>query len=101
MCPTQFEGTLEDGRTFYIRYRWGYFSFKASYNKSNDVMDAVRGEEIFGERVGGEFDGALLTEELQKILSKYNVKGLYETLYGIREKSLTAMKELEEALKNV
>ncbi len=58
-CPSQWEGSLEDGRTLYIRYRHGYLSIRLSPEPTNDVMKAVGGEEIFGTEHGGAWDGCL------------------------------------------
>ncbi len=63
-CPSQWEGTLEDGRMIYIRFRWGYLSIKESDNKTDDVMDAVGGREIYGEQLSDRLDGVLGNEEL-------------------------------------
>jgi hypothetical protein len=37
-CPDQYEGTLTDGRWFYLRYRWGV----AQLGVGVDLDDAVR-----------------------------------------------------------
>jgi len=66
-CPSQWEGTLADGRMIYIRYRWGYLSVCVSPNPTCDVYDAVRGEEVFGDGMGGNLDGCLGEEEMLRV----------------------------------
>lgn len=59
-CPSQWEGTLEDGHMIYIRYRHGRFSVSKSPTPTDDVMDAVGGIELysnsFDEPWGGYMD---------------------------------------------
>ena len=57
--PSQWEAKLMDGRMLYIRYRWGVLSIRASLKKTDDIMDAVNGKEIIGEKLGAGFDGYL------------------------------------------
>ena len=37
-CPSDWEGTLEDGTNFYSRWRWGTFYF-FTYNKKHDDIN--------------------------------------------------------------
>lgn len=66
-CPSQWEGDLLDGRTFYIRYRWGGLSVRISKDVSNSYHEAVGGEEILRLEHGDGFDGVLSTEEMQEL----------------------------------
>lgn len=68
-CPAQWEGTLDDGRMFYVRYRWGYLSVRVSPAPTTDIDDAVAGEEIFGDSLGGEFDGSMEEHDLRALTS--------------------------------
>jgi hypothetical protein len=68
-CPSQWEGTLHDGRCFYIRYRWGGLTigFGAS------VGDAVGNREFvdyFGDEFDGELAESVAAEWLGKVLEK-------------------------------
>lgn len=65
-CPSQWEGTLEDGRALYVRYRYGFLSFRLSPGPTEDVYDAVRGEEVWGQQVGDGLDGDMDTETMKK-----------------------------------
>jgi len=56
-CPSQWEGTLEDGRMIYIRYRHGVLQISVSKEPTNDVMDAVGGEMVFVKDIAIENDG--------------------------------------------
>lgn len=58
VCPAQWEGKLTDGRTFYIRYRWGYLTFRVSEKPTDNIKLAVRGEIIADwENEDNPFDG--------------------------------------------
>ena len=46
-CPSQWEGLLDDGRCFYIRYRWGHLSVRVSETKTLDMSLGVVGKEVF------------------------------------------------------
>ena len=69
-CPSQWEGNLDDGRMIYIRYRWGYLSIRVSNNPSNDVYDAVDGEEVFGKQVDEGGWAGVISYEAVKQLTK-------------------------------
>ncbi len=75
-CPSQWEGTLGDGRTVYIRFRWGYLSVSVSPPPVGDytpsMSDAVSGEEIFGKRVSDGLDGMIDILEVAKELQSAN-----------------------------
>ena len=66
-CPAQWEGSLEDGRTIYIRYRHGYLSIRLSPEPTNDIFKAVENEEIFGTGYGGAWDGCMDLETVSKL----------------------------------
>lgn len=68
-CPAQWEGKLVDGRMFYIRYRWGYLSVRISDNPTNQVGNAVRGEEILGINHGGGYDGDMEEGEMLELIN--------------------------------
>ena len=52
----------------YIRYRWGILSIRASLKKTDDIMDAVNGKEIIGEKLGAGFDGYLSDNAMRRYL---------------------------------
>lgn len=52
-CPSQWEGSTEDGRYVYIRYRWGNLSCE------------VGNLEVYSEQIGDNMDGII--EESQMI----------------------------------
>lgn len=70
-CPSQWEGTLDDGRMVYVRYRWGYLSVRVSPGEADDVMDAVGGEEVFGAEIGDELAGVLTYQQLRDCTSEF------------------------------
>lgn len=53
-CPTQWEGETTNGEEVYIRYRWGFLSID------------INGEEVFGVKVGEEFDGMMNDEDMKE-----------------------------------
>lgn len=63
-CPSQWEGTLEDGQVIYARYRSGALSVGIG----DDIDEAVRNgwtdEALYADYVGDGFDGFLDFEEL-------------------------------------
>jgi len=62
-CPSQWEGTLDDGRNFYIRYRWGYLSLRLSDEVGGD---AVSGTEVFGKTLDSSgWDGCLSESQMK------------------------------------
>lgn len=65
-CPSQWMGKLSDERMFYIRYRWGYLSVRVSRKKTDDLMDAVGGEEVYGEQLGEDLDGMISWDDIPK-----------------------------------
>jgi len=65
-CPSQWEGTLEDGKRFYIRYRWGTLS--VSWLDSNDRPEGY----FFSKSCGGPFDGVINTEEMVRIVDFFD-----------------------------
>lgn len=69
-CPSQWEGHLKDGRMFYGRYRWGWLTIEVSENPTQDVMDAVGGNLLLEQEIGGGFDGDMSNEDfIEKMLS--------------------------------
>ena len=68
-CPTQWEGKLVNGRMVYIRYRFGYLSIRISKEQTKNIIDAVKGKEVFGVYFGSGFDGTMTFETL-KVLTK-------------------------------
>lgn len=56
-CPTQWEGTLDDGRCVYVRYRWGCLTWGFGDTPYAAIDDSISGERC--KQLGGEFDGEL------------------------------------------
>jgi len=56
-CPSQWEGTLEDGRAIYARYRHG----ELSVGVGNDINEAVRNgmsdQALYASDIGNGLDG--------------------------------------------
>lgn len=67
-CPSQWEGMLEDGRTWYARYRWGVLSVSVSQEPTLSHDAAISGPEVINEEIGGDLDGVMSTEELKEVM---------------------------------
>lgn len=63
-CPSQWEGITDDDRAVYVRYRWGYLSVCVGKAGDHTEFAGVEGEEVYGEQVGGGFDGVMDYTEL-------------------------------------
>ena len=66
-CPSQWEATLSDGRMLYIRYRWGHLGVCVSKVPTDDGMEAVGGNRVFGAQLGDEFDGVIGIDEVKAL----------------------------------
>lgn len=77
-CPSQWQGHLEDGRMFYIRYRWGNFNAYLSKEPTEKVVDAIQGEILVSiDNYGDNFDGYIEEQDMIKIMeSKLNFGNL-------------------------
>lgn len=67
-CPAQWEGHIEDGRMFYVRYRWGIFSVSISDSPTEDVSDAVNAKVFHTEQIGDHVDGHITESDMKGIL---------------------------------
>ena len=72
--PAQWEGHLEDGRMFYIRYRWGNFNVYLSKEASDKVLDSIQGDLIISlDEYGDPFDGEMDDDEMKSLVcQKFN-----------------------------
>lgn len=64
-CPAQWEGETKDGKPIYIRYRWGYLSFRLGEKGQTNVCGY---KELFGRQLGDDLDGSLETNKMLKII---------------------------------
>jgi hypothetical protein len=64
-CPSQWVGETKDGKPIYIRYRWGYLSFRLGEVGQTNVVDY---KELLGEQIGDAFDGSLETWDMLDII---------------------------------
>ena len=69
-CPAQWEGRLVNGRMVYIRYRFGYLSIRISKEQTKNIIDAVKGEEVFGVDYGDDLGGTISFETLKNLTKK-------------------------------
>lgn len=60
-CPAQWEGTTQDGKYVYARYRWGFLRVSVFSDSSMDGYE----EEIYAEAIGRPFDGEMNYGQLQ------------------------------------
>jgi hypothetical protein len=66
MSPSQWEGILDDGHMVYFRYRWGRLTITESFAPTNNIKDAVLGNELYSIVLGDHLDGYISYEELKK-----------------------------------
>lgn len=64
-CPSQWEGTLEDGRAIYIRYRHGELSVGLGTDITAAVRNSSSDHPLFEDRLGDGLDGFMDLEELE------------------------------------
>jgi hypothetical protein len=63
--PSQWEGTLEDGRSLYLRYRGGGLSVGVGAGGKEAVRNSMSDQAFFFERVGDSLDGYMEFKELR------------------------------------
>ena len=67
-CPSQWEGTLEDGRAIYARYRHGALSVGVGDDIGEAVRNSGSDNALFTDYVGDGLDGFMDLEELERHL---------------------------------
>lgn len=72
-CPSQWEGTLDDGRAVYARFRHGHLSVGIGETINGAVDNAMSGEALYEGEIGDRLDGFMDFEEL-----KAQLRGLIE-----------------------
>lgn len=72
-CPSQWEGTLADGRTVYARFRHGHLSVGIGETVSGAVENAMSDQALYEGEIGDGLDGFMDFEEL-----KAQLRGLIE-----------------------
>jgi hypothetical protein len=72
-CPSQWEGTLEDGRTVYARYRHGALSVGVGDDLHEAVRNGWTDQALYADCIGDGLDGFMDFEEL-----KVHLHGLLE-----------------------
>jgi hypothetical protein len=60
VSPSQWQGTFEDGRMFYIRYRWGNFNVYVSKEPTTEVLSLYNH--------GEQFDGYMENETMLNLI---------------------------------
>lgn len=64
-CPAQWEGTLDDGRVVYARYRGGVLSVGVGNDIDEAVDNGWSDQAVFADYVGDALDGFMDFEELR------------------------------------
>ncbi len=59
--PSQWKAVTTENRPIHIHYRWGYLSILVG-PIDGSIDDAIMGEEVFGEQLGGKYDGEIAWE---------------------------------------
>jgi len=73
-CPSQWEVKLDDGRMLYVRYRFGRLTVDASAAPTDDIEDALRGEEIFSLSIGDAYDGEMTFSEVMSHFTELEIR---------------------------
>lgn len=63
-CPSQWEGTLEDGRAVYARYRHGHLSVGVGDDVEEAVRSSTSDRALYADYAGDGLDGFMDFEEL-------------------------------------
>ncbi len=63
-CPSQWEGTTDDGRFVYARYRFGELTIGVGASVEDAVVPFGGDNLLLAVEVGGEWDGAMTTDEM-------------------------------------
>jgi hypothetical protein len=70
-CPSQWEGTLEDGRAVYVRYRYDWLSVGVGDDVDQAVHSGSTDRALYAGCVGAGLDGFMDLEEL-----KFHLRGV-------------------------
>lgn len=65
-CPFQIDALTDDDRLIYGRYRHGRLSVRIGKTGDMSEFAGVRGEEIFGGKIGDDYDGFMDLEEFKE-----------------------------------
>ena len=69
-CPSQWEGTLEDGRAVYARFRHGHLSVGIGETVKEAVNSAMSDQALYAGDIGDGLDGYMDFEELKALLRR-------------------------------
>jgi hypothetical protein len=64
-CPSQWEGTLEDGRAIYARYRHGELSVGVGDDINEAVRNGMSDQALYASDLGNGLDGFMDFRELK------------------------------------
>lgn len=64
-CPSQWEGTLDDGRAVYVRYRHGELSVGIGEDIDDAVGNGMSDQALYAADIGDGLDGFMDVEELK------------------------------------
>jgi hypothetical protein len=61
-CPTQYEGTLDDGTPFYFRFRWGHATLRLNPWSDNEEL-------IYSEQISDGLDGFMEEDKVLELIN--------------------------------
>ncbi|ACU63420.1 hypothetical protein [Chitinophaga pinensis] len=67
--PTQYEGTLDNGKMFYFRFRWGELCISESISPTEDIDDAIIGTVVLEIQTDDDWNGVMSPEQVVSYLS--------------------------------
>ncbi len=59
-CPSQWNAETEDGKTVYIRFRWGQLTVSVG----NDMKAALNSKPIFDKEISDDLDGFITEKDM-------------------------------------
>lgn len=78
-CPTQYEGTLSDGNSFYFHYRYGCWSFSIAATSGEAIARLWRAGVVgfsrsgeWGDSMGGIMPDELVEAIINRCMREYN-----------------------------
>lgn len=63
-CPAQWEARTHGGKYIYIRYRYGCLAVGIGTSLMGAVDNTFNTDALFGEQIGGEYDGSIGLSEV-------------------------------------
>lgn len=81
VCPVSYEGSLDNGKMFFLHFRKGRFLIKESPGQTINISDAINGNDIFWHDYQEEWDGFMTDKEVRRqLLNVYEIEPDFQNL---------------------